>query len=79
MLPPPSQNYSEVGGGGGWPPGPPLPTPMQSTQHLLFFKYSLFGHSISRERERKRVNDENYLERERERDAVHPDVERDQK
>ena len=41
------------GGGGGWPPGPPLPTPMQSTQHLLFFRYSLLGYSISRERERR--------------------------
>ena len=59
------------GGGGGWPPGPPLPTPMQSTQHLLFFRYSLLGYSISRERERKRerVNYENYHEkRERERE-----------
>ena len=47
----PLQNYW---GGGCWPPGPPLPMPMQSTQHLLFFRYSLFGHSISRERERER-------------------------
>ena len=72
-------------GVGGWPPGPPLPMLMQSTQYLLLFRYSRPQY-IQREKERKRVNDENYhekrereRERERERDAVHTDVQRDQK
>ena len=72
----------ELIGEGGLAPRSPSSYAYAVYPTFTFFRYSLLGHSISRERERKRerVNDENYHEkRERERDAVHPDVQRDQK
>ena len=80
----------------GWPPGPPLPTPMQSTPppelfgggrgagppvplflrlcslpNIYFSSDTVCLATVYPERERKRVNDENFLEkrmRERERE-----------